>query len=233
MVDIIGREVKIGDLVFFEKSFYIVVGEDKLYKAYDNFVDVRSDFYLVAAPVEKELQIKKSLCNDYTKYMQEQLKKKEEQTKKSKEDKKKAKVLQRGDVVKKEYQYYLYLGLIQCADLLGNTYEGHGYIPIDIHVLEKSGNNVDLINRVLVKELFDLHELYLYHKEDKISQANKLLMNKLKIYKNKAPSFSDKTHYVTLIGNKFPFSVDCYWYELTGNFHKKKAEVASIMIKLV
>lgn len=198
MRDILGRKYYLGDLVVYNNTFYLVVGEDSLYN--NSVVKTEDTIYRVEAPNAQEQEFKQRLQASYNLHMKKVLEEKDKKKKEYALNKKASVNIVRGDIVKNKYYHYLYLGEVSYVDFEGAAKQGHMYAYLSSEKI-KDITQLDC-NTVSMKSLVGWPDRYVANEEDIPVEGNKILKDRLKVYKGKVASMSNKVKHVDVIGNK-------------------------------
>lgn len=165
MVDILGRKLKIGDLIITDnsqknscvickESICIVTGEERAFHGGADFK--HGPAYLIENPSAKDLQLKAELEAKYLDYLQRKMKSEEAKREKAKQKNAEFKSMQKpvvGDILKDGDNYVLYLGICS-LDFNGETREGHTYLSIPrIRISRYNSSYYEEINRISDKWL--------------------------------------------------------------------------------
>lgn len=141
MTDILGRELKIGDLIITDtssknecsltrNSLCIVTGDKRAFGGKRDFK--HGPAYLIEIPSEADLLIKANLEAEYNEYIQAKMRKVEvdrERARKRNEEFKNSVKPVVGDILLNGSYYVLYLGICRFEEK-GETREGHTYLQI-------------------------------------------------------------------------------------------------------
>ena len=141
MNDILGREIKLGDLIITDysrknsmvlsKDSFSIAISDK--RAYNGSVFMYGSAYLIENPTEREIKIKEDLKLSYSNYMIMQAKKEESNRQRAKENREKFKNMEPpkiGDMFSYCGAMYIYLGVCEVKIGEESINEGHTYVPI-------------------------------------------------------------------------------------------------------
>lgn len=181
MIELLGREITIGDFVYaaptygkfeLEQIWYgLVISSNECY--FKKGVKKVHKCYLIANPCEEELAIMEILKQQYSQYLLQQQQKIELQKKRTKELR--ASKLDRylpGDCFLIDSGYYssyiLYIGLMKCeTDNIESDYAStystngkwlHGYISLSLKDIEKLEQNKDIgINIEVIKKFISVN----------------------------------------------------------------------------
>lgn len=141
MLDILGRELKIGDLIITDtssknecslskSSLCIVTGEQRAFGGNRDFK--HGDAYLIENPSPTDLEVKAKLEERYSQFIQSKMKKMESDREKAKQRNSEFKNLVKpviGDILLNGNGYVLYLGICRYEED-GVVKDGHTYIEI-------------------------------------------------------------------------------------------------------
>lgn len=257
MGDLLGRQVKIGDLVVYNNTFYLVLSDSQLFRCYTQ--EINSDFYLIDKPSVQEIKIKKELERDYFDYVQKCRKVDEEKKNLRQHKKKIATQYSVGDILmdSNRYRYALYLGQVSYTDLDGKVYTGHGYIPFMYGAFTKNVDiskfkDFDFSNNKLLSDFIGLDRSYSVSLgvslgNDCIDKNGNLLVSEdellskcvsdfhlfknrgVQVFKNPSTKYDKILEHINLSGNSFNALTNytIYNYFNTRNAYRKDITVTT------
>lgn len=225
MRDILGRKLKIGDLVFYDSNYYLVTGKNEIF--FNQICECSGIVYLIDRPLKEESAYLQQLTLKYQKYIfevEEENRRKKEILRKQQNIKKSvASSIVRGDIVYNStlYSYYCYLGLVSFVDTDNKIYKGHGYVKVCNYNTDSIIiSDLDLLDQESVDKFVYVRQ------DDYWSDKNELSFNPfknevIKIFKNKSNAFDKCIGHINLKGDILNLKYDYYYPDSTKIFSSK------------
>lgn len=219
MRDILGRKLKIGDLVFYDSNYYLVTGKNEVF--FNQICECSGIVYLIDRPLREESAYLQQLTLKYQKYIfevEEENRRKKEILRKQQNIKKSvASSIVRGDIVYSStlYSYYCYLGLVSFVDTDNKIYKGYGYVKVCNYNTDSiTISDLDLLDQESVDKFVYVRQ------DDYWSDKNELSFNPfknevIKIFKNKSNAFDKCIGHINLKGDILNLKYDYYYSEST------------------